>query len=283
MILIRTIFILLVFIFSLGTSNSRTEDNDLRLTLEKSWYAYLDSHKTAKESELKKTMSSYSLATMKNGLASAKFSLTPDFIRSMGEHIPDIKSYDFVKVLQNGPTAGLVYEKDSEYKDGEGKDQIQFIFIKFVKEDAIWKVDGVMITNKPKFQENGDKAEFSASDISDDFQIDGIVLNAPDPISIPYSSAYIHVLSLGHNTHVILNGISQEETINTSSSGTLIGGLKKGTNNISIIIKSTEQESTLDPKVKILRILDNKEFEDVFLFKPEDNFEGEHSFKFEVN
>jgi len=281
--ILYTLITLLLFIFSLENLRLTANENDLRSTLEKSWYAFLDSHKTGKESELKKTMSSYSYGTMKNGLASMKISLTSKELMEMGDYAPDIKSAEFVKLLKNGPTAGLVYVKDSEYKDVNGKEQVEFIFIKLVKEDSVWKVNGALETNKTKFQENGDKAEFSTSDISHDFQIDGIVLNAPDPISIPYSAAYIDVLSLSHNTHVIVNGISQQETINTSSSGTLIGGLKKGTNSILIIITSTEKESSLDPRVKVRRILDNKKFEEVFIFKPKENIEGNHTFNFNVD
>lgn len=278
------IYLILILSLILFTNASTIADsNSLRTTLEKSWYAFLDSHKTGKESELQKTMSSYSLAFMKNGLISSQLKLTPDFIKNMGKFIPDITTYKFLKVFKNGPTAGLLYEKQTAEVNIDGKEQINYFFIKFVEEKNIWKVDRVSDTSKPKFNDNGERVEFTEADLSYDFKIDGIVRNPPNLLSAPYRKAYLDVYSKNHITNVQINGINQRDTVYTSSSGTIIGGLKKGSNNILIFVSNTENKSTTGLSITIRQILKDRSTKEVFIFKPKESSEGTFSFNFNVD
>ena len=158
-------------IFSQGIA----AEKPLRSILEQAWNSYLKACKSGKESELEKTMSSFRLGTMKNNLASAKRSLTPDLIKSIAEDAPDISTAKFLKLMENGPTAGLVYVKDSEEKDASNKPRVTFMFIKFVKENEVWKVDGEMNMGSPKFQKNGKESEFNPSELPPPLEIDGKV------------------------------------------------------------------------------------------------------------
>jgi len=154
-------------------------EKPLRSTLEQAWNNYLKACKSGKESELEKTISSYRLGTMKNNLARSKRSLTPDLIKSIAEDAADISTAKFVQLIENGPTAGLVYVKDSKEKDASNKPRVTFMFIKFVKESDVWKVDGEMNIGSPKFQKNGKETEFNPSELPPTHEIDGKVRKSP--------------------------------------------------------------------------------------------------------
>jgi hypothetical protein len=127
--LFPAIFVPLIILYSCATN-----DNSLRTTLEKSWNNYLQACKSGEESELEKVISSYRFGTMKNNLISANRSFTPELIKSIVSNVPDISLTDFEDLIENGPTAGLVYVKDSDEIEADGKPRVNFIFIKFVKE-----------------------------------------------------------------------------------------------------------------------------------------------------
>ncbi|MFH0990095.1 MAG: hypothetical protein V1799_08780 [bacterium] len=272
---ISSLFILLT-VFSGGNAAQES----LRNTLENTWRAYLKASKSGKESELEKTMSSFRLGTLRNNLASARSVLTPDIIESIAEDVSDISTAKFVTMMEKGPTAGLVYVEDSEEKDETGKPRVNFIFIKFVKEESVWKVDARMDIGSPKFNENGKQSEFNPSDLPPTYEIDGQVRSAPKPIAIPDFSAFLDVSSTGYKIQVTVNGIEQETGKSESHSGLLKGGLRKGKNNIVIVVTQTEKDTPFKPRVTIRRIHEDRKTTEVFTFEPKENIEGKHSLDF---
>ncbi len=278
-----TLTISTLFIFLLILSNCTATDNSLRTTLEKAWQNYLQASQSGKEAELEKFMTSYRFGTMKNNLISANRSFTPELIKSIAEYAPDINTGKFETLLENGPTAGLVYVKDTEEKDASGKPRIKFIFIKFVKEEGEWKVDGGMEMGSPKFGDDAKKAVFNTSDIPPTFEIDGKVLSAPKPITVPDISAFLDIYAPGYKIQVNINGIEQEITINKSYSGLLKGGIKKGKNNIVINATKVDKDVSFNPTVTIRRILEDKKTQEVFKFEPEEDIEGNHEYSFSVD
>lgn len=283
MVKYRIVITILVYIFTAIGENSSAENYPRRNTLEQSWYAFVESARTGQESELAKTMTSYRIATMKNSMASAGISMTPDMIKEMAEFSPDVTSADFVKIFEKGPTAGIVYAKDVEDQGSESKTQVEFTFIKYVKEDGVWKVDGVSNTYMDKFDDSGAKTEFTVADISPEFAIDGQVRKAPEPIKVPEIIGMLDVFSYGYKTLVTINGVEQLPTADMSSSGTIDGGLKKGVNTISIVMTREGEVMSHGPEVKIRRALGDNKVEEVFRFAPADNIEGKHIFNFTVD
>ena len=278
-----TLTISTFFIFLLILSNCTATDNSLRTTLEKAWQNYLQASQSGKEADLEKVMTSYRFGTMKNNLISANRSFTPEMIKSIAEYAPDIYSAKFETLLENGPTAGLVYVKDTEEKDASDKPRIKFIFIKFVKEEGGWKVDGGMEMGSPKFEDDGKKAVFKTSDIPLTFEIDGKVLSAPKPLTVPEISAFLDIYAPGYKIQVDINGIAQETTINKSYSGLLKGGINKGINNIVIQVTKFDKDAPFNPTVTIRRILDDKKTKEVFKFEPKEDIEGNHKYSFSID
>ena len=278
-----TAILLALSICLTALSHSIAGEESLRSTLERTWQTHLQASKSGNESELQKTVSSFRLGTMKNNLAAAKRSLTPDIIKSISEHAPDISKSEFVTLLEKDATAGLVYVKDSEEKDATRKPRVTFTFIKFVKETSGWKVDVGMNIGRPKFQDNGEKTEFDTSDLPPTYEIDGKVLPPPNPITPPYASAFLDVFCPGYKTHVTVNGVEQATTVDKSHSGLLQGGLRKGKNSIVITVSRVKEDAVFEPTVTVRRILETRKMEKVFNFEPKTNIEGKHTLTFKID
>lgn len=248
----------------------------LQPTLENAWQAYLKASRSGLESELEKTMSSYSLCALKNRLISAQRSLTPEIIKSFAKCSPDISKMEFVRVLEKGDTAGLVYVGDSEKKDADGKPKVTFRAIKFVRESG-WKVDATMHCDKPRFQDDGRKTRFYLSDLGPACAMDGKVKPAPPLVQKPYSSALLDVFSYGYQAQVTVNGVVQQP-VTASWFGVVIGGLCKDKNNITIAMTKTGTAGQRAPKVRIRQLLENRTTREILKFEPQKNIEGVHTF-----
>lgn len=258
-------------------------DETLRNTLENTWKACLLASKSGKESEFEKTMSSFRFATTKNDLANARRCVTPEVVKSFAEEVaPDISSAKFVTLIEKGPTAGLVYVKNTEEKDATGKPHVVFSFIKLVKEETGWKVDGAVDIDKPKYQADGKETAFEASDLPPTFQIDGQVLKPPKLLPIPDVAGFLDVVSYGYKTQVTINDVEQQTTVDESYSGLITGGIRKGTNSMVVVFTQTKKMLT-SPKVKIRRVLANHKTEESFKYEPKENIEGKHVLTFTIN
>lgn len=275
--------ILLVVLISLSPRlQCLADDISFRFKLENIWKNYLQASKSGKEVEFEKAASSFLFATLKNNLASAGRTMSPEMIESIAESAPDISNARFVKVLEKGPTAGLVYVKDAEWKDATGKPRVEFIFLKFVKEKGDWKVGGGMTVGGYKFAKNGKENEFDASTLTPPFLIDGKVPETPKAISIPEVSGYLEADSYGYKTQVTVNGIEQKTTVNQSSSSLIKGGMRYGSNDIVIQFTRVVKEDPFKPTVKIRRILADNEAKECFSFEPKENIEGTHPLSFTI-
>lgn len=248
----------------------------LQPDLEKAWHAYLQASKSGNESELQKTMSSYSLFTLKNKLVSAQRSLTPDIIKSFAKYSPDISKMEFVRVIQKGDNANLVYVRNSGEKDAKGNPTVTFSSIKFVNESG-WKVEAVMSCDKPMYLDDGRKRHFYESDLRPACAMDGKVKPAPALVQKPYSSALLDVFSYGYQAEVTVNGVPQKP-VTASWSGVLIGGLCKNKNEISIKMTKLSTANQRVPKIRIRQLLKNRTTREVLKFEPKKKVEGVHTF-----
>ncbi|WP_320042252.1 hypothetical protein [uncultured Desulfobacter sp.] len=248
----------------------------LQSNLENAWHAYLKASRSGNESELQKTMSSYSLFTLKNKLISAQRSLTPDIIKSFAKYSPDISKMEFARVIQRGDNANLVYVGNSGEKDAKGNPTVTFSSIKFVNESG-WKVEAIMSCDKPMYHDDGRKTRFYESDLRPACAMDGKVKPAPALVKRPYSSALLDVFSYGYQAEVTVNGVPQKP-VTASWSGVLIGGLCKNKNEISIKMTKLSTANQRVPKIRIRRLLKNRTTREVLKFEPKKKVEGVHTF-----
>ena len=252
----------------------------LRYDLENAWHAHLQASRSGNESELQKTMSSYSLCTLKNKLVSAQRSLTPDIIKSFAKYGPDISEMEFAKLLEKGENAGLVYVRNSGKKDANGNPTVTFSAIKFVKESG-WKVEATMNCDKPMYRDDGYKTQFYMSDLRPACAMDGKVKPAPALVQKPYSTALLDIFSYGYQAQIMVNGVPQKP-VTASWSGVVIGGLCKDKNEISIKMTKLDDARLSVPKIRIRQLLKNRTTREVLKFAPQTNIEGVHTFTVSV-
>lgn len=264
------------------TDHSQADEISQRKALEGAYKKYIAACNSGSANALKETMSSFQYGTITNNLASAKRELTPELIKSIAEDAADIFKMKFVSLFQNGPTAGLLYVQDSQERDASNKPRVTFTFIKFVNENALWKVDGMMDAGYPKYQKDGTETQFNMDDLPPSLAIDGKVLKAPEPIPVSYGSGFLDVFCYGYKTTVTINGIEQVVDGVGSSSMIIKGGLRKGQNDVKITFSKFGEQSSSGPSVTIRRIINERETIEVFKYEPKQSVEGEHALSFTI-
>jgi hypothetical protein len=218
--------------------------SSLRADLENALASHAKACKSGKESQIAKTMCLYRLTVIKNRLADAKKTLTDELIRGYAENLPDLSKENFLGVLEKGGTAGLTCKHDEQPRDGAVKPKVDFCIVKFIKEDGVWKVDAVGEYEADKFDARGKERALDMSSFPPELRIDGMAPVTPGPAATPDFVGGFDIFSLGYITAVSVNGVEQDTAVNTSSSGQMKGGLKKGVNDIVISISKSERNTT---------------------------------------
>lgn len=269
---------------SIQNEKTPPSSTSLRADLENIWGVYLKANLSGDLKQFKETSSAHSYATMVNALSSAGRELTADVITTMADFLPDPTKLEIVEMIENGPTVGLVYVGDEGDDDNPNiPSPLKFSFIKFVREITGWKVDGISTIGKPKYQRDGSETRFERSDIPEELAIDGKVLEAPQPMAKTEVQGVIDISSYGYKTEVSINGVKQSGAEESNSSGYIEGGLKKGENRIDIVITPMEGMGSGDtPSVKIRYLTTAGKGKEAFLFQPEKEFQGRHSFTFRI-
>jgi hypothetical protein len=256
----------------------------LKPHLDKIWTTYVNAHRQGDIATFKATCSAHSYAVMENAMASTGKSVSQKDLTGMVDFLPDLSKYRFVRIIRDGPTAGIVYI-DAAQVDGDPNmpPPVSFVFIKFVEEASGWKVGGILTIRKPKYKRDGSETGFKLSDIPESLAIDGKLHQAPSPIAKAEVSGIIDISSYGYKTEVTINGIKQGGTKDSTSSGYIDGGLKKGQNDIDIVFTPIEGSgSAWEPSVKIRYLSSTEQVIEVFAFEPEKLIKGRHSFTFMI-
>jgi hypothetical protein len=270
-------FVFLLGLFFLPLHANASGDN-LRSALEKIWSGHIAAYESGNISAIKDTMSSFAFGSMMNNLRDAGQELTPELFQQFAKNAPDISQMKFIKIIENGPTAGLLYSKDTEFYKGS-KIYRTFAFIKFVKENAVWKVHFVFTYGCDKMRADGKECTFPFADLPPEAAIDGRVPEAPPESSGPYARGYVDVSTGGFKTSVVINGVQQYSGVK-GISRLITGGLRKGTNTVMIVFAKNDKKSPLEPSVTIRRIMGAASPKEVFRYAPKNNIAGKHILKF---
>jgi hypothetical protein len=155
----------------------------LRKELESVWNDYRRAHAVGDLALLKKTSSDYSYGTMVNALAKAGKSLNPEALTFFYEMMPDVANLEFIELMRNGPTAGMLYTglggDDTAYAQPP---QPRFLYIKFVEERRGWTVDGAQTTPASDQDQSSDNNDFDPAALPTELAIDGVVRPAPESV-----------------------------------------------------------------------------------------------------
>jgi len=225
----------------------------LRQQLEMVWGTSRQAYRDGDLALIRKVTSNHSYGTLQNELAAVGKELKPEDVIFFYEMMPDLAKLEFIELKQNGPTVGMLYlDEGAKSDDPNLPPPVRFHFIKFVKEARGWTLDGTLSMREPKYQKDGSETRFNYADLPDELAIDGKVRPAPKAVAKPTEAVVegaLDISSYDFKTKVSINGVPQRETEGANSSGAIKGGLKKGENNIEIVVtKSAKAQSDWSPK-----------------------------------
>ncbi len=149
----------------------------------------------------------------------------------------DISELRLAKVMENGPTAQLIYYGKADFgADKEIEIPNGLLFLMFVKEKSGWKF------NTSRFMSLAGAGEAAAAAAAGDFafldtpefQPPGEVPPLPKLCPIPQMVGIIEIVSVGYEATVRVGDHSKHVVINNTQTGLIIGGLKRGNNIINV-------------------------------------------------
>lgn len=289
----------LMLLLSICCCTSRSPKNDLREALQDSYGHFLVALESEDEERIKSTMSSNAYVKNKNYCANLK-AFFPSEMKKTAKFMPKLSKLVFVKVARKGPTAALIYSKDTrdQYQPGP---RIKFILIKFINSGGGWKYDGMYSETTSKYNTDGSAKQLSLSSLAPDYAIDGKIHPVLPLLPEAEVVGFLHIVSLGYKVQVVINDRIQAVVNNTTLGIYVKGGLKFGENSLEIkcenIVSKTKNLNLgetisaeakanfeeifekLNLTIKAKREGKNKE---VFKYKPGLKTEGTHTYTFEV-
>jgi hypothetical protein len=230
---------------------------------------------TGHETEIDRYMSTRYLNTMKNNCSSLGIKLGEEQIKDLAGQY-EISKGKFIKLIENGPTSLIVMNLPTTDMDGNDP-QTQFLFLKFVKEDSVWKYDGGATNTEHKYDEKGNLTQFTEALIPKRLVLNGNLPEVPVLIPIAEVRANFFIMTQGYSVSMAVNGGSPLKVTEGSDSGLLPGGLKKGENVVALTITKETDKSLLYPNVKIYYA--DKNNNEVIAFKLDKTGEKTGTFK----
>jgi len=174
----------------------------------------------------------------------------------------------FVKTLEHGDTAGLLYVQDLT-QPKEYKPAVLFTLRRFVREGGSWRFDNSCRQSMEKFGPDGKGVEFHLSSPRPDKEINGIVGEAPPLCRKPDYYAETFTLCSGLRLKVLVNDFPAVTLDDSQYSGVLIGGLRGGRNTVRIEISPKPDPKLRRVEVSIYRHMPDGPPKYLLSYKPE--------------
>ncbi|MEM7384732.1 MAG: hypothetical protein AAF514_07275 [Verrucomicrobiota bacterium] len=154
---------------------------------------------------------------------------------------PALVTLRMLQAKQKGPTARSVYYGRVDFGIGANKAPENLLILKFIKERGGWKFDTssfMRLDGTPEIRQQARTGNLKFLK-EPPFQPSGRLRPIPKPCPVPDYVADLHIVSLGYDSEIELNGYRYPvyHNVNTEIA---IGGLKKGLNPISMKMKPTK-------------------------------------------
>lgn len=279
----KKLFTIALCILSLSffSCSSVGHDKVFKQDLENLYCQFLNALETGNDEVIKGVMSSSFYASTKNDYADAKepFALS---MKKIGETYPPPSDLDFIKVFKKGPTAGLLYSKDADSSKVFGRPMLTFLFVKFVRENNVWKAEAVEPIDVEKYNSDGSLTAFEESFLSKESVIDGHVREAPPLIAEAEISGILEVFANGVQTDVFVNGLHQGAMDEISTLRYVHGGLKFGENRVEIVCKELPEYITKSIDISI-KAKGKDDFLEVFQYEANEKIQKKYVSTFTVS
>jgi hypothetical protein len=268
------------FVFFYGFANSIKPAE--RAVLESAYGEFIAALDKQDHDAFRESVSSRMYADVHNSYASMGKKIGPDHFKSMTEFLPKLEKFEFLELRQIGPTAGLLYSQVLA-GDGDDKDFMEFVFLKFVNEGNGWRFHGADSHAEEKVASDGTLASYDFTKLDERMAINGKLAPAPalrEPVEV---AGYCQVLTYGYETEVTINGGQSEKFSGGSIFQIIPQGLLRGENTVEVRFKPIEENPMIGPKVAIRVRGDEGQVRELIEIAPEaEEIENVHRHKFTV-
>jgi hypothetical protein len=213
---------------------------------------------TSDSGALRKVLCRTSFVKMINESISIGMEYPGEVMTGMQMALIDFSQLKYIKYNKNGNTinAYYIYMVDNV--------ETSIITLRMVEEDGKLKMIDLRNKDAKDYVINLHKKDYTFLDLKE-FQPEGSVEPTPKLLQkIDYLAKY-DLFAYGYEITVTINGYKQRGVSNSTTSGTVIGGINKGENTIEMSIKKTDPNEKEIPFIGIRAYINDKEV-DVFSF-----------------
>ncbi len=179
----------------------------------------------------------------------------PAALFAIAVQAPALSQLVLLDIFAKGDTANAIYFGKPDF--GLGTNQAvsdNFLVLKFIRETGQWKFDNLRIIkfgNDPDLLLQIRNQDFSFLQ-NPTFQPTGVVPPVPKAVGAPAYLAELWIAANGFDVTVNINkGNHRSHIKNDDGRDLVIGGLVKGQNTISLLIKPVPTESSLPKRLEI--------------------------------
>ncbi len=230
------------------------QDPTLRATLENAYNAWHNAMATRDVAKWEQVTAFSRQMEIRNIIVSQKLPFPQTFFADPLE-APTLAGLVGLGVLSTGETATSTYFGKANFggaPDGGPIDNL--IVLHFLKEDGTWKFDRLRVVktgNDPELLLQIRNADFSFLQ-GEEFQPAPQLPPVPQPVNAPDFIAEAWVDSTGYEVKIVVNGIETGNFSNVKTAELIMGGVRRGSNQINITTKPLAGGATGGvPKVEI--------------------------------
>ena len=248
-IYVQTWTILMVFLITIKVCSAATSKDSLSKELNSIFLNWSSSMNDQNLEKWRRTTANFRKVGIRNMIVSQK-KKWPESLFESPVSPPKIDSMKMVKLMLNGPTAQLVYFGQPDFgisKEVETPEGL--LFLMFVKENEGWKFGTsrfMNLNNTEEITASAKSGDFSFLD-SPQFKPPGKLPKVAKLCPVPEMVGYLEIVSIGYETTVSVEERSTHRVINNVHKGLILGGLKKGINQLFIEASSIKGDSSKKP------------------------------------
>ncbi len=184
-----------------------------------------------------KKVTAYARQIETRNVVTSKKKAFPKALFDLPMRPPATKGLRPLQVLTKGPTAVAIYYGRADFGIG-GRVPNSMMLLKFLKEGHQWKFYTLTLMNQLPKEVHADIAANRLGFLKEaEFQPSGRAPKIQKPCPKPDYITDVHIISLGFDTKVTINGISEHETYDDYGTQLVIGGLRRGKNTVTVQAK----------------------------------------------
>lgn len=181
-------------------------------------------------------VSSRGLGSLRNMAATMQMDVADLLRESSGQSealFEEMAEFKNVETPEIGDTAGWFGSRIEGAAEDPDEQEVEFILIRFAREEGAWKHDGVLMHGMPKGEIESPTYAALEHAIDPEMRVDGTVHEAEEPVGEVEAAGLINLRATGYRIEVVVNG---RETLNAEGGQAMrqVTSLQSGENVLKI-------------------------------------------------